>query len=63
VDALLDYTRLLVRDPGAMSAADIDALRRVGWDDLAILDANDIAAYYYSYINRVASGLGLQGVG
>ena len=62
VDALLEYARLLVRDPGAVSAADVEALRSAGWDDLAILDVNDIAAYY-SYINRVASGLGLQGVG
>lgn len=62
VDALLAYTRLLVRDPGAVSEASIHALRDAGWDDLAILDANNIAAYY-SYINRVASGLGLQGLG
>ena len=62
VDALLVYTRLLVRDPGAVSQASIQALRDAGWDDLAILDANNIASYY-SYINRVASGLGLQGLG
>ena len=62
VDALLVYARLLVRDPGAASEADVAALRAAGWDDLAILDVNNIAAYY-SYINRVASGLGLQGVG
>ncbi len=62
VDALLAYTRLLVRDPGSVSEADVDALRAAGWDDLDILDVNDLAAYY-AYINRVATGLGLQGVG
>jgi uncharacterized peroxidase-related enzyme len=62
IDALLVYTRLLVRDPGAVTEADLRELRDAGWDDLAILDANNIAAYY-SYINRVASGLGLHGVG
>jgi uncharacterized peroxidase-related enzyme len=58
VDALLDYTRLLVRRPGAVTEGDITALRAAGWDDLAILDVNNLAAYY-SYINRVAAGLGL----
>ncbi|WP_053226385.1 peroxidase-related enzyme [Solirubrobacter soli] len=58
VDALLDYTRKLVRRPGEIVEADVDALRGAGWSDLDILDVNDIAAYY-SYINRVATGLGL----
>lgn len=58
VDALLAYTRKLVRTPGEIVEADIEALREAGWSDLDILDANNIAAYY-SYINRVATGLGL----
>lgn len=58
VDALFAYTRTLVRSPGDVVAADVDALRSAGWDDLAILDVNNIAAYY-SYVNRVANGLGL----
>jgi uncharacterized peroxidase-related enzyme len=58
VDALLDYTRTLVRRPGEVTLDDVTALRDAGWDDLAILDVNNIAAYY-CYINRVASGLGL----
>lgn len=58
VDVLLDYTRKLVRTPGEISERDIEALRRAGWSDLAILDANNLSAYY-SYVNRVATGLGL----
>jgi uncharacterized peroxidase-related enzyme len=58
VDALLAYTRKLVRRPGEIAEADVVALRDAGWNDLDILDVNDIAAYY-SYINRVATGLGL----
>ena len=58
VDALLDYTRTLVRRPAEIVEDDVEALRAAGWDDLAILDVNNIAAYY-SYINRVATGLGL----
>jgi uncharacterized peroxidase-related enzyme len=58
VDALLAYTRRLVLHPAELTEADVITLREAGWDDLAILDVNDIAAYY-SYINRVATGLGL----
>ena len=62
VDALLIYARLLVRRPGDVTPEDIAALRDEGWSDLDILDVNNIAAYY-CYINRVANGLGLQGIG
>lgn len=59
IDALLDYTRTLVRRPWAIGEADIQTLRSHGWNDLDILDANNMAAYY-CYINRVANGLGLR---
>lgn len=58
VDALLGYTRKLVRTPGEIVEEDVEALRGAGWSDLDILDANNVAAYY-CYINRVATGLGL----
>lgn len=58
VDLLLGYARRLTLDPAGVSEADIVRLRAAGWDDLAILDANNLAAYY-GYINRVAAGLGL----
>lgn len=59
IDALFDYTRKLVREPASVGEDDISRLREVGWDDLDILDANDMCAYY-CYINRVANGLGLK---
>ncbi|MGA2529531.1 MAG: peroxidase-related enzyme [Acidimicrobiales bacterium] len=59
VDAVLAYTRKLVVTPKDIVEADVTALRDAGWSDLDILDVNNIAAYY-CYINRVASGLGLQ---
>jgi uncharacterized peroxidase-related enzyme len=62
VDALLVYARRLTQAPALVSEADVRGLREHGWVDLDILDVNDLAAYY-GYINRVAAGLGLQGVG
>lgn len=62
VDALLDYARVLTRTPAAVSEDDVETLRAAGWTDEDILDVNNLSAYY-SYINRVASGLGLQAVG
>jgi uncharacterized peroxidase-related enzyme len=58
-DAALGYARKLVTSPRTIVAADVLALRAAGYGDLDILDINNIAAYY-SYINRVAAGLGLQ---
>jgi uncharacterized peroxidase-related enzyme len=58
VDALLVYTRLLTRNPAAVTENDVAALRAAGWSDLDILDVNNLVAYY-AYINRVTAGLGL----
>jgi uncharacterized peroxidase-related enzyme len=57
-DALFAYTRVLVKTPGRVTKRHIDRLRRAGWDDKAIVDLNNIVASY-GYVNRVASGLGL----
>lgn len=58
LDAILSYAGKLTATPIAVGESDIDELRRVGLDDLDILDLNNIVAYY-CYINRVANGLGL----
>jgi len=58
-DALYDYARTLVRSPRDVTRDQIERLRAAGWDDLDVLDANNLVAYY-AYINRVAAGLGLQ---
>ena len=39
--------------------SDIDLLREVGFKDRAILDINQIVAYY-AYVNRIADGLGVE---
>lgn len=57
--ALARYAHRLTRDPGGIEAADVDALRAVGFTDLDILDANNQAAHL-NYVNRVANGLGLR---
>jgi alkylhydroperoxidase family enzyme len=44
--------------PASVTAEHVQELRRAGFDDRAISDAAQIAAYF-SYINRVADGLGV----
>jgi uncharacterized peroxidase-related enzyme len=56
--AVARYAHTLTLNPGAMTEADVQALRAVGLDDLAILDANNMCAHL-NYVNRVANGLGL----
>ena len=57
--AMLDYAVKLTRSDGAMTAADVDALRAQGFDDRAIHDICVIAAYY-AFVNRIADGLGVE---
>lgn len=56
--AVVDYAAKLTREPGAMTRADLDALRGAGFDDLAIVDINAQCAHL-NYVNRVANGLGI----
>ncbi len=56
--AVARYAHKLTADPGAMTHADVQALREVGLDDLAVVDANNMCAHL-NYVNRVANGLGL----
>ncbi len=57
--ALCAFAEKLTREPGAMAAADVAALRAAGLDDAAIHDATQVVAYF-NYINRVADGLGVE---
>jgi uncharacterized peroxidase-related enzyme len=59
LDEIVRYTAILTRSPGAISENDIDALRAAGLSDADIVALNNLAAYY-SYTNRVATGLGLR---
>ncbi|MDJ0684582.1 MAG: peroxidase-related enzyme [Alphaproteobacteria bacterium] len=56
--AALDYGRKLTEAPMEMTAADIDALRRAGWNDGEILEINQVCAYF-AYANRTVLGLGV----
>ncbi len=57
--AMLDYTTKLTERPGDMIASDVDQLREAGFNDRAILDINQIVAYF-AYVNRVADCLGVE---
>jgi alkylhydroperoxidase family enzyme len=55
---MLAYVEKLTLRPVTVGREDIEALRRVGFDDTAILQINLIASWF-NYINRVADGLGV----
>lgn len=55
---MLDYAVKLTLAPGEMVAADVAALRAVGFGDRDILDICEVTAYY-AYVNRIADGLGV----
>ena len=57
--ALLDYAEKLTVAPWSVTREDTDGLRRHGFDDTAILDAAQVAAYF-AYVNRIANGLGVE---
>jgi uncharacterized peroxidase-related enzyme len=59
LDEIVRYAAILTRSPGDISSRDIEALRGVGLSDADIVALNNLAAYY-SYTNRVATGLGLR---
>ncbi len=55
--AALGYAALLTRDPAAIGADDVAALRNAGLSDGEILEVNQVAAYF-AYANRTVLGLG-----
>lgn len=56
--ALCAFAEKLTDTPSAMTQADVDTLRDVGFDDRAIHDATQVISYF-NYINRVADALGI----
>ncbi len=56
--AMLDYAAKLTRAPWDMEEGDVTLLREHGFSDRAILDINQIVAYF-AYVNRIADGLGV----
>jgi len=57
--ALLRYAARLTQEPASVTRAGLDALHAEGWDDRAILDLNQVVAYF-NYVNRIADGLGVR---
>jgi len=55
---MLAYAEKLPAHPGDMVAADVDALRAVGFSDRDVLDICEVVAYY-AYANRIVDGLGV----
>jgi alkylhydroperoxidase family enzyme len=55
---MLEYVEKLTLRPATVGPEDIEQLRRVGFDDTAILQINLITSWF-NYINRVADGLGV----
>ncbi len=56
---MLRYAARLTQEPASITRADLDALRAESWDDRAILDLNQVVAYF-NYVNRIANGLGVR---
>ena len=56
---MLDYAVKLTREPWSMTRDDVEALRATGLTDRAILDVNQVTAYY-AFVNRLADGLGVE---
>ena len=55
---MCEYAEQVTRDATKIQRADHDRLRAVGFDDVAILQITQIAAWF-NYINRIADSLGV----
>jgi len=58
ISAMLGYAHKLTVTPSEMVKNDVQALREHGFSDRAILDINQITAYF-AFVNRIADGLGV----
>ncbi len=56
--ALCAHAVRLTRKQGSVAPEHLDALRALGFDDVAIHDATQVVAYF-NYITRIADGLGI----
>ena len=57
--ALLGYVEKLTLAPATLVEADVEALRRAGFDDRMIHDAAAVTGYF-AFVNRLADGLGVE---
>jgi len=56
---MLCYVEKLTVDPGSITGDDVRALKSAGFADDEILDICQVAAYF-AFVNRLASGLGVE---
>jgi len=56
--AMLDFAIQLTKEPASLKKSDTEALREVGFDDVAIHDIVQVTAMF-NYYNRLADGLGI----
>ena len=56
---MLEYATKLTREPWNMKQADVQRLREAGFEDVDILDINQITGYF-AFVNRLADGLGVE---
>lgn len=56
--AMLDFAVKLTRTPATVCETDLDALRKLGFDDPAIHDIVQVTALF-NYYDRLADGLGV----
>lgn len=54
-----EYARTLTADPSAVTENDVRVLLQGGLTARDVIDANQVIAYF-NYVNRVASGLGVE---
>jgi alkylhydroperoxidase family enzyme len=59
VRCLCDFAVKVTREPAAVSATDVDLLRRERWSDAAIHDALQVISYF-NYVNRIADAVGIE---
>lgn len=56
---MLHYAAKLTHSVAALQKDDVERLQRHQFSDRAILEINQIAGYF-AYVNRLASGLGVE---
>lgn len=56
---MLDYVSVLTVAPATVTESHIQAMRREGMSDEAILEANQIAGFF-AWCNRTVDGLGVE---
>ncbi len=56
---MLDYAVKLTLEPWNVIEAEVHKLRAAGFEDVDILDINQITGYF-AFVNRLADGLGVE---